>query len=61
MSIRRGRAEKCPNVKRTEWVIEDPFETLRNVASQCTDMGRCNILGALRHGLGLAKVPRART
>jgi hypothetical protein len=54
VSMRRGSTSKAPDIPRQQWVIEDPFETWRNLAGQCNE-GKCLILNALRHGFAMVK------
>lgn len=54
VTTRRPRDKKLP-LDGENWVIEDPFETWRNMAASTTYLGRCMILTALRHGVAMAR------
>jgi terminal uridylyltransferase len=59
VTIRRRSKERTPNQAASpgEWVIEDPFETWRNMAQQCTDHGRSQMTLAFRHAITMARAP----
>jgi DNA polymerase sigma len=58
VSIRRGVYPKATDEPRGKWVIEDPFEHWRNLAGQCTESGKCQILSAFRHGQAMVRAER---
>jgi terminal uridylyltransferase len=59
VTIRRRSKERTANQAASpgEWVIEDPFETWRNMAQQCTDHGRSQMMLAFRHAITMARAP----
>jgi DNA polymerase sigma len=57
-SIRRGMYPKATDEPRGRWVIEDPFEHWRNLAGQCSEPGKCQILSAFRHGQAMVRAER---
>jgi DNA polymerase sigma len=58
VSIRRGVYPKATDEPRARWVIEDPFEHWRNLAGQCSEPGKCQILSAFRHGQAMVRAMR---
>jgi terminal uridylyltransferase len=59
VTIRRRSKERTANQAASpgDWVIEDPFETWRNMAQQCTDHGKSQMQLAFRHAIAMARAP----
>jgi len=49
---------KATDEAREKWVIADPFEHWRNLAGQCSEYGKCQILSAFRHGQAMVRALR---
>jgi len=58
VSIRSGMHPKATDEPRERWVIADPFEHWRNLAGQCSEYGKCQILSAFRHGQAMVRALR---
>merc|ERR1719201_2903040 len=58
VSIRSGMHPKATDEAREKWVIADPFEHWRNLAGQCSEYGKCQILSAFRHGQAMVRALR---
>merc|ERR1711904_300091 len=59
VSIRSGMHPKATDEAREKWVIADPFEHWRNLAGQCSEYGKCQILSAFRHGQAMVRAQLA--